>query len=241
MAERFIMQSIAMLFVVSVIVGCGARKEKAESTSSPAVNADPKGNLEKIYLAWRTCESKNNFAPEEGGMFDKYLKEHGDPREILKGIGIRWAIDTRKVSNRQTLIAWQEKSKDGKYLALFASGKIDSLDENEMDSRGVTVGKNRERSDKLQQDNVRQWLKENEESWAQTKKNFEEDEKKDDAYEQQLKKPVTNPAAEELRKRNLPELLKALVQRRESRRIDFEAKRKVYEEQKKKFQEQLNR
>lgn len=110
------MRLIAILLVIGVIVGCGARKPKAESTSSPAMNADPKGNLEKIWLAWRTCESKNNFAPEEGGMFDKYLKELGDPREILKGIGIRWAIDTRKVSNRQTLIAWQEVSKDGKYI-----------------------------------------------------------------------------------------------------------------------------
>lgn len=70
---------------------------------------------------------------------------------------------------------------------------------------------------------------------------YEEDEKKDDAFEQQLYKPESIPAAEELRKRNLPEQLKALAQRRESRRSDFEVKRKAYEKQKKSFEEQLQK
>jgi hypothetical protein len=237
------MRTVIILFVLT-IAGCApktdTKKENREGAAA-AVNADPKGNLEKIWQAWRMCESKNGSAPQEGGMFDKYLKNHGTPSEILKGIGIRWAISTREPSMREAMIAWQETSKSGKYYALFASGKIDLLDEDEMESRGVVVGKHRAVSDQFTQDNFKERLKENEDDWAQTKKMFDEDEQKDDAFEKQLQKPDPNPANEAVRKMNLPHEMKALVQRRQARQADLEVKRKVYEQQKKRLEEQLKK
>jgi Mg2+ and Co2+ transporter CorA len=142
---------------------------------------------------------------------------------------------------REALIAWQETSKNGKYYVLFASGKIDVLDEDEMESRGATVGKHLAASEKATQNDIRERLKEEEDDWAQTKKMFEEDERKEDAFEKELQKPDQNPANEAVRKMNLPHEMKALVQRRQARRADLEVKRKVYEQQKKRLEEQLSK
>jgi hypothetical protein len=227
---------------VDTFIGASGRTSAGKQTPQDvtATNADPRGNLERIWRAWRQCESKTGRPPSEGGKFDKYLREQGEPNAIMKGIGIRWAIDTKLLSS-ELLIAWQQTSEDGKYYVLFASGKIDQLDEDEVAARGVAVGKQRQAQAQLERDNIRRGLKENEKWWTDAKKFCEEEERKDDAFEKQLNTPEKNPAVEKLRVMRLPEELKELANRREARRKDLEVKRKVYEDTKNRLEAELTK
>jgi hypothetical protein len=172
-------------------------------------------------------------------MLDKYLRDLGDPKRIRRGLDFTWSVETHKISNQKTAIAWQAVSKGQKYYVLFASGRIDRLDEDEMNSHGLLVGKHLAEGKANYLMNIKKRLDENELAWRQAKEMYEEDEKKDDAYEKELRTPSDIPAVEKLRQARLADDLKALEQRRQQRRSDLETKRKSYEKEKKRQEEQL--
>jgi hypothetical protein len=229
------------LFFIGLTNTDGRKEPQGGSATSATsvVNDDPHGNLLKIWLAWRTCESKTGFPPMNGATLNKYLQQQGNPSEILKGIGIiRWGYDS---SDPDVPIACQKTPKDGKYYILFGSGKIDHLDEDEMFFRGISVGKHLEQSKRIAKDDIKRRLKQNDEYWQRIQKDYEEQERKDDAFEKQLKIPEKNPWLEQSRKGNLPFQMKVLTERREARKRSLEVARQNYEQQKKRLEEELKK
>jgi hypothetical protein len=229
------------IFFIGLTDTDGRKETQGSSVTSAnlTVNDDPLENLLRLWLAWWTCESKTGFPPMNSATLNKYLKQQGNPSEILKGIRIiRWGYGS---SNPEVPIACQATTKDGKYYILFGSGKIDHLDEDEMFFRGVSVGKYLEQSKKIAKDNIRKQLEDNEDRWLRAQKDYEEQERKDDAFEKQLKTPEKNPTLEQVRKGHLPFELKVLSERREERKRGLEVARQNYEQQKKRLEEELKR
>jgi len=153
------------LVAVLVAAGCGTPSNVKSEGGAPAVNADPKGNLEKIHAAWRRYQDRIGKAPQKDDpLFDKYLKEFGDPKEITKGLDLNWnrlSLDLRFLTRQDWLreaVAWQKTSNNGKYYVLLGNGRIDLLDEQEIEAaHNILVGqrleewkKQREASDKAQ-------------------------------------------------------------------------------------------
>lgn len=121
--------------------GPDASKDSPEAdNSSKARNADPKANLGKIHRAYKTACSKLGHSPD-ADQLPTYLREHGDPKAIMQGIGIREQLFDPKPEHRDVVMAWEQNSKNDKYHVLFYSGRIDVLTSNELDARGIAVGK----------------------------------------------------------------------------------------------------
>lgn len=102
-------------------------------------NTDPEGNLGKIYKAYKTAYSKLGHSPDVDQL-PTYLGEHGDPKVIMQGIGIREQLFDPKPEHREVVMAWEQIGKDEKYHALFYNGRIDVLTSEELSARGIAVG-----------------------------------------------------------------------------------------------------
>jgi hypothetical protein len=130
--------------VLLLIMGCGSlpvssreRSATKETSTDSTRNPDPAVSLNKIYLAYKKAYSKLGIAPDLDELVGIYLPEHGDPKLILQGIGLRDQFSNPKGENLDVIMAWTVNGPDDKYHVLFQSGRIDTLTSHELSTRGA--------------------------------------------------------------------------------------------------------
>jgi hypothetical protein len=138
--------TIAISLAILVTTGCSSQSgTPARNVGSnidntkETTNDDPKGKLITIYKAYMTACAKLGRAPGLDEL-PKYLRESGDPKAIMRGIGIRVQLFEPKLKYSDVVMAWEQNSQNEEYHVLFYSGRIDVLTSHELRARGIAVG-----------------------------------------------------------------------------------------------------
>jgi hypothetical protein len=130
---------IGVIVLAAVLMGDSNHHSEGETSNKPT-NADPKEKLRKVYRAYKAACSKLGHSPDVDQL-PTYLREHGDPKAIMQGIGIGEQLFDPKPNYRDVVMAWEQNGKNDKYHVLFYSGRIALLTSDELGDRGIAVGK----------------------------------------------------------------------------------------------------